>query len=135
MGVGVEERGQQTEAPRTGLPRRTPSRFAVVFWIAFAVSTLLVVGQVAFILSFAPVAIRFAQNSGETLSPVLKLASDLGPLGLLLVFTAGDALIFALFAWFARRYWVGLLFVPAILYLAGAFGALWVFAGTVAAIT
>jgi hypothetical protein len=129
---GVDERGQQTVAPRTGLPTRTPSDFAVVFWIAFAVSTLLVVGQIAFILSFTPVALRFAESNGATLGAGLELAQALGPVGLLLVFAIGDALIFALFAWVARRYWVGLLFVPSILYLAGAFGAMWVFASSIA---
>ena len=53
-------------------------------------------------------------------------------MGLFLVFAIGDACVFALFAWFARHYWVGLLFVPPILYLAGGFGALWVFALVVA---
>ena len=124
----MEQRGQQTDAPRTGLPRRAPSRFDVVFWIAFGVSTLLVVGQVAFILSFTPVVIHLAQASGATVPAALAVAKALGPLGLFLLFTLGDALIFALFAWFGRRYWVGLLFVPPILYLAGGFGALWVFA-------
>jgi hypothetical protein len=124
----MEERGQQTDAPRTGLPRRTPSRFDVVFWIAFAVSTLLVVGQVTFILTFTPVVLHLALTSGTALPTALSIASSLGPLGLFLLFTIGDACVFAIFAWFGRRYWVGLLFVPPILYLAGAFGALWVFA-------
>ncbi len=128
----VEERGQQTEAPRTGLPRRTPSRFAVIFWIAFVVSMLLVVGQIAFVLSFTPVALRLVEAAGSALPMGLRLARDLGPFGLLLVFSVGDAAVFSLFAWFARRYWVGLLFVPPILYLAGAFGALWVFASSLA---
>ena len=124
----MEERGQQTAAPRTGLPRQTPSRFDVVFWIAFGVSTLLVAGQVTFILSFTPVVLRLALTSGTALPAVLAAARSLGPVGLFLVFTIGDACVFGLFAWFARRYWVGLLFVPPILYLAGGFGALWVFA-------
>ncbi len=129
----MEERGQQTAAPRSGLPRAA-SRFDVVFWIAFAVSTVLVVGQVAFILSFTPVVLRMAADAGTALPPGLQFASALGPLGLFFFFTVGDALIFALFAWFSRRYWVGLLFVPPILYLAGAFGALWVFAAELIAV-
>lgn len=129
----MEERGQQTEAPRVGLPRTLPTRFDVVFWIAFAVSTLLVVGQIGFILTFTPVVVRMAETAGRTLPPALQFASDLWPLGLFALFAIGDALVFALFAWFARRYWIGLLFVPSILYLAGAFGALWVFAAQIAA--
>ncbi|NTU72473.1 MAG: hypothetical protein HGB10_11735 [Coriobacteriia bacterium] len=128
----MEDRGQQTDAPRGGLPKATPTRFDVVFWIAFGVSTLLVAGQVGFILSFTPVVLRMAATQGGALPTGLRLASDFGPIGLFLLFTIGDALIFALFAWFARRYWIGLLFVPSILYLAGGFGALWVFAAEVA---
>jgi len=124
----MEERGQQSQAPRSGLPRNTPSRFDVVFWIAFGVSTLMVVGQVTFILSFTPIVLHLAASSGITLPAALAFASAIGPVGLFLLFAVGDALMFALFAWFGRRYWVGLLFVPPLLYLAGAFGALWVFA-------
>jgi hypothetical protein len=131
----MEGRGQQTEAPRTGrLPRSTPSTFSVVFWIAFAVSTLLVVGQIAFILSFTPIVLRMAEAAGATLPRSLQLASQIGPAGLFALFAIGDALVFALFAWMAKRYWIGLLFVPAILYLAGAFGALWIFAAEMAAV-
>jgi hypothetical protein len=130
--VNVEDRGGQAKAPRSGLPRKSPSRFDVVLWIAFAVSTILVVGQVAFILSFTPIVLGMAARAGNELPAVLAIAQDMGPIGLFLFFAIGDALIFALFAWFAKRYWIGLLFVPPILYLAGAFGALWVFAVEVA---
>jgi len=130
----VEERGQQTEAPRSGLPRTTPSRFDVVFWIAFGVSFLLVSGQIAFVLSFTPIALRIAQTSATPLPGGLQLARDLGPLGLFTVFSVCDALTFGAFVWFARRYWIGLLFVPSILYLAGGFAALWIFVAELAAI-
>ncbi len=131
----MEERGQQTEAPRTGLPRSTPSSFDVVFWIAFAVSTVLVAGQIGFVLSFTPVVVGMATAAGATLPPGLQLASDLWPFGLFALLAIGDALVFALFAWFARRYWIGLLFVPSILYLAGAFGALWIFVAEIAVLS
>lgn len=131
----MEERGHQTEPPRSGLPKNAPTRYDVVLLVAFCVSTLLVVGQVAFILSFTPVVIAMAEKAGTALPAVLALAHDVGPLGIFLVFSVGNALIFLLFAWLARRYWVGLLFVPSILYLAGAFGAFWVFAVEVAAAT
>jgi hypothetical protein len=131
----MEERGLQSEAPRVGLPRATPSQFRVVLWIAFAVSTLLVVGQIAFILSFTPIVLSVAEAAGAQLPAGLALADSIGPLGLFLLFAVGDALIFALFAWFAHRYWIGLLFVPPILYLAGAFGAVWVFAAEIAAVS
>ena len=106
----------------------------MVFWIAFAVSTVLVAGQIAFVLSFTPVVVGMAAAVGATLPPALRLASDLWPFGLFALLAIGDALVFALFAWFARRYWVGLLFVPSILYFAGAFGALWIFVAEIAAL-
>jgi hypothetical protein len=92
------------------------------------------VGQIAFILTFTPVVLAIAAESSTALPAGLQLASDLGALGLFAVLAIGDALVFALFVWFARRYWVGLLFVPPILYLAGAFGALWIFAAELAAV-
>ncbi len=73
-----------------------------------------------------------ANAAGATLPAGLQLASDLWPFGLFALLAIGDALVFALFAWFARRYWMGLLFVPSILYLAGAFGALWIFVAEIA---
>ena len=70
-----------------------------------------------------------AETAGTALPPVLQLAErPRAARAVRRCFAIGDALVFALFAWFARRYWIGLLFVPPILYLAGAFGALWVFA-------
>lgn len=122
----MPDTGRQARMPRSALPSNSPSVFAVVFWVAFGVSTLLVVGQIAFILSITPAVLSAAHSAGTALPPLLALAESLGPWGLLFGFAIGDALVFALFAWLARRYWIGLLFVPPILYLAGAFGALWI---------
>ena len=130
----MEVRGRQSEAPRSGLPRRTPSRFDVVFWIAFAVSFVLVVGQVAFVMSFTPIVLNVAEKSGQVVPAALRFAGDLGPFGLFALLSLCDAVTFATFVWFARRYWVGLLFVPSILYLAGAFGALWIYIAQVATV-
>ena len=129
----MEERTHQTGAPRIGLPRQTPSRFAIVFWVAFGVSALLVAGQITFVLSFTPLVIRMAEQVGVTLPAPLAFAHIVGPVGLFLCYSVIDATLFAIFAWLAKRYWVGLLFVPALLYLAGAFGALWIFAAEIAA--
>lgn len=122
----MPDTGRQARMPRSALPSNAPSVFAVVFWVAFCVSTILVVGQIALVLSVTPAVLRVAQSAGTALPPPLGIAEALGPWGLLFGFAIGDALVFALFAWLARRYWVGLLFVPPILYLAGAFGALWI---------
>lgn len=118
---------KQSTMPRSALPTSTPSTFAVVFWVAFCVSTVLVVGQIAFIMSLTPVVLGMAERTGTALPPLLSAASSMGALGLFLFFAIGDALLFLAFALLARRYWIGLLFVPPILYLAGAFGALWIY--------
>jgi len=128
----VPDSDRQARMPRSALPTQMPSDFAVVFWVAFGVSTLLVVGQIAFVMSITPAVLRVAENAGRALPSILVLVRDLGPIGLFTAFAIGDALVFAAFAWLARRYWIGLLFVPPILYLAGAFGALWIYATRVA---
>ena len=122
------ERGDQTHMPRSALPKEMPSTFAVVFWVAFAVSTLLVVGQIAFILSLTPIVLGIVGHAGAELPTALVFAKTLGPVGLFFFFAVGDALVFAFFALLARRHWIGLLFVPPILYLAGAIGAMWIYA-------
>ena len=119
---------KQSQMPRTALPSSTPSSFAVVLWVAFGVSTVLVVGQIAFIMSLTPVVLGIAERTSTALPPLLSAASSMGALGLFLFFAIGDALVFLMFALLAKHYWIGLLFVPPILYLAGAFGALWIFA-------
>lgn len=124
----MPDTAKQSQMPRAALPTSTPSGFAVVFWVAFGVSTVLVVGQIAFIMSLTPVVLGIAERTSTALPPLLSAASSMGALGLFLFFAIGDALVFFVFALLARRYWIGLLFVPPILYLAGAFGALWVFA-------
>ena len=124
----MPDSSKQARMPRQALPTSTPSSFAVVFWVAFAVSTLLVVGQIAFIMSLTPIVVRAAQQASQGLPPILAAGAALGPIGLFLLFAIGDALVFMVFALLARKYWVGLLFVPPILYLAGAFGALWIYA-------
>jgi len=124
----MPDTAKQSTMPRSALPTGTPSSFAVVFWVAFGVSTILVVGQIAFIMSLTPVVLGMAERTSTALPPLLSVASSMGAVGLFLFFAIGDALLFLVFALLARRYWIGLLFVPPILYLAGAFGALWIFA-------
>lgn len=122
------QRGDQTHMPRAALPKEMPSTYAVVFWVAFTVSTFLVVGQIAFILSLTPIVLGIVAHSGAELPTALAFAKAIGPVGLFFLFAVGDALVFAFFARLARRHWIGLLFVPSILYLAGAIGALWIYA-------
>ncbi len=106
--------------PRAALPKRDRTE-DIVFWIAFGVSTLFVIAQVAFAIAFVPVMLYAYETAGLELPWLLSAADVLGPFGIVAVLSIADALIFALFAMAARRYWEGLLFIPPLLYLLGAF--------------
>lgn len=113
------------EQPRPGMPRmalpHSVQTVDAVFWIAFGVSTLFVVAQIAFAGAFVPVMLYAYDTAGLQLPPILAAADRLGPLGIPLALGLADAIVFALFVWGARRHWLGLLFVPPLLYLLAAF--------------
>lgn len=110
---------------RLGMPRGTLLRSGrdtdPVFWIAFGVSTLFVIAQIAFAVAYVPVML-FAYETAELELPWLLAAADaLGVVGIPLFLGILDAMVFAVFVLAARRYWMGLVFVPPLLYLLGAF--------------
>lgn len=104
--------------PRAALPRSGESGEAIIMLAAFGVATLFVVVQIGFAVTVAPLVLSLYDQAGLTLPMVLSVARTLGPLGIIVVLGLLDALIFALCAAAARRYWVGLLFVPPAIYLA-----------------
>lgn len=110
---------------RLGMPRGTLLRSGrdtdPVFWIAFGVSTLFVIAQIAFAVAYVPVML-FAYETAELELPWLLAAADaLGVVGIPFFLGILDAMVFAVFVLAARRYWMGLVFVPPLLYLLGAF--------------
>lgn len=114
-----------TERSTLGMPRGTLLRKGIsvdpVFWIAFAISTLFVVAQIAFAVAFVPVMLYVYETAGLDVPWLLSVADTLGVIGIPLVLGVVNALVFAVFVWAARRWWLGLLFVPPLFYLLGAF--------------
>lgn len=113
------------ERNRLGMPRGTLLRRGTdvdpVFWIAFAVSAIFVFAQIAFVVAFVPVMLYTYETAGLTLPPLLALADRLGPLGIPSLLAVADILVFAAFVMAARRWWLGLVFVPPLFYLLAAF--------------
>ena len=113
------------ERARVGMPRpgllKSGATADPVFWIAFAVSTLFVVAQIAFAVAFVPVMLFAYEEAGLSLPWLLSMADALGLVGIIVSLSVVDALVFAAFAWASRRYWLGLLFIPPLLYLLAAF--------------
>ncbi len=110
---------------RMGMPRgsllRTGRDIDPVLWIALAVSTLFVIAQISFAVTFVPVMLYAYETAGLELPTVLAFADRLGLVGIPFVLGVADLLIFVMFAWAARHHWMGLLFVPPLLYLLAAF--------------
>lgn len=113
------------ERNRLGMPRGTLLRSGrdndPVVWIAFGVSTLFVIAQIAFAVAYVPVMLFAYETAGLELPWLLAAADALGVVGIPLFLAVVDAIVFAVFVLAARRYWMGLVFVPPLLYLLAAF--------------
>jgi len=107
--------------PRSALPRSGDSGETIVMLVALLVSSLFVAVQIGFAIVFTPVMLALFSGANLPLPAFLSIADSLGPLGIVLVLAVFDAVVFAACAWAARRYWVGLLFVPPAIYLATTF--------------
>lgn len=111
-------RGTQTQMPRAALPRTGENADAYILWTAFGIASLFVAIQMGFATTFTPVMLGWFTKAGLELPALLALAKTLGPFGIVAVLSAIDLTVFVACAWAARRYWVGLLFVPPAIYLA-----------------
>jgi hypothetical protein len=100
---------------------RTEHTVDAVFWIAFGLSTLFVIAQISFAVAFVPMMLYAYETAGLKVPLLLGIADTLGPFGIPALLAVGDALVFAGFVWAARRWWLGLLFIPPLLYLLAAF--------------
>ena len=117
----MEGRGSQTKMPRAALPRSGDSGDAIIMLVAFGVSSLFVAVQIGFAIAFTPVMLALFDRAGLPLPTLLAIAEGVGPLGIFFVLAVFDAVVFAVCVWAARRYWVGLLFLPPAIYLATTF--------------
>jgi len=131
----MEGRGEQTKMPRAALPRSGESGETIIMLAAIGVASLFVAVQIGFVVTFAPVMFGLFDQAGLELPSVLSLVQSLGPLGVIAILGVADAAIFVLCAMAARRYWVGLLFVPPAIYLATTFALFMGFLGGSAAAT
>ncbi len=121
--------------PRAALPRSGDSGDTIIMLAAFGVSSLFVAVQIAFAIAFAPIMIGLYEQAGLELPSLLAFAQALGPLGIIVVLGVLDAAVFALCALGARKYWIGLLFVPPAIYVATTFILFLAFLSGSAAVT
>ena len=111
-------RGTQTQMPRAALPRTGENADAYILWTAFGVASLFVAVQIGFATTFTPVMLGWFEKAGLELPALLALAQSLGPVGIVITLSVVDLAIFVACAWAARRYWIGMLFLPPAIYLA-----------------
>ncbi|MBS3957766.1 MAG: hypothetical protein KGZ40_09625 [Clostridiales bacterium] len=94
-------------------------RFRVVAIIAALVALPFVLVHVIITLTVMPQLASFSAEMGGTLPGAVELTLTLSRNGLLsLIFVVVDVAIFALMYRLAKKYWIGLLFVPVVAYLA-----------------
>lgn len=122
----------RTGMPRASLPRDARQAEAVVWGIAFALATVFAIGQILTVLAVAPAAIAFHETNGGA-PALVSLAEQAGPLVIGLVLGIVDLLIFALFVWLARVYWIGFVYLPPLLYLGLGSAVIWMLVSGVVA--
>jgi len=118
----VEGRGSQTKMPRAALPRSGDSGDAIVMLVSLGVASLFAAVQIAFAVTITPLMLALYDRAEVPLPGLLSLAQALGPFGIVIALLVIDAIVFALCALAARRWWVGLMFAPPAIYVATTFG-------------
>jgi hypothetical protein len=110
--------------PRAALPRDSSRSEDIIWGMAFALALLFAIGQVLTVLAAAPAAIAFHNEAGGT-PWFVEMAAALGPTGLTISLVIIDAAVFALFAWLAKRYWIGFVYLPPLMFLGIGTVAIW----------
>jgi hypothetical protein len=119
-----QARVRQTEMPRAAMPRDSSRSEAIVWGVAFGLAAIFAAGQILTVLAAAPAAIAFHTQT-EAVPWLVRIAESIGPTGIFLGLAAVDGAILALCAWLARRYWVGFIYLPPVLYLGFGIVVLW----------
>jgi hypothetical protein len=124
----------ETQAERAS--RVEADRFRVVAIIAGVVCALAAVGEITtLVAALAKFGALFDTLGGQVPASASVLLS-VGPIWVAVVFAVVAAALFGLFLVLARRYWIGLLFVPLFIYsFLGGGLANWLSIVTVSAIT
>lgn len=120
----MEERGRQTDMPRASLPRDHRRAESVIWGLAIALAIVFALGQVLTVLAAAPAVVAFHAEAGDT-PAFVSWAARIGPVGLGAVLGIIDAVVLAGCLWLARRYWIGIAFLPPVLYLGIGSVVLW----------
>lgn len=128
----MDVRGNQTEMPRIGLPRRSDRTSAIVWGSAIALAVLFASGQMVTVLAAAPAAIAFHSQAGN-IPWFVGFVDAIGALGFFALLGAIDLAILGGFLWLARKYWAGFAFVPPLLYLGLGSVVLWLLVGNAVA--
>jgi hypothetical protein len=108
--------------PRAALPRSGQSGESIIMLVAVGVAALFVAIEIGVALTIVPIMLLLFERASLASPPLLAFAETIGPLGIILTIAVVDALIFGLCVWAARRFWVGLLFLPPAIYLAMTLG-------------
>lgn len=103
--------------PRSSLMQSYQDADAMTVFIAQGIALFFTLSELAFTLAFVPAILRVYENQGIELPAVLQFASFLDWWGLSIVVLSLNALIFWLCAWAAQKYWVGIVYVPPVIYL------------------
>lgn len=112
----MKRESSPTGMPRSALPRDPDGAEGVIWGLAIGIAALFAVGQIATVLAMAPGAVAFYRGAA-TAPGMVSVASTLGWPGILLGLVLLDTAILGLCLWLARRYWVGIAFLPPVLYL------------------
>lgn len=125
----MDVRGNQTEMPRIGLPRRSDRTSSIVWGTAIALAVLFAGGQILTVLAAAPAAIAFHGQTGNV-PWFVSFVDAIGVVGLFALLSLTDVIVLAGCLWLARRYWAGFAFLPPVLYLGLGSIALWLLVGS-----
>lgn len=107
-------RGRQTDMPRAVLPGQSSE--SVIWVLSFVLAAAFALGQILTVLAIAPAVIAFYGDVSEMPAFVAFFAA-IGPVGIMAFLVAIDAAVMAVFVLMARRHWIGLAFLPPVLYL------------------
>ena len=117
MSASHEHRGTEMGMPRSPLMETVQDATGVTVLIAQGVAALFTVSQVVLALLFLPGILALYASADIELSGLLTLFNGLDWFGTAAFTLIVNGLIFWAFERAARRYWLGLAFVPPLLYL------------------
>lgn len=117
--------------PRSNLMQTMEDASAMTVFVAQAVAAVITLGQIIMLAVFIPVLLSAYVERGIELTGIALTLDWLQWYGMLAVIIVGNGVIFWGCERLARRYWIGIAFVPPMIYI---FGTLALFMGAVASL-